>query len=106
MADLESLRHGADELLPEAPLEEQLARGEPLLVKLGIDPSTADIHLGHVVVLTKLALFQEAGHTVVLILGDFTARVGDPSGRDSTRPVLTPDQIEAKIGRASCRERE
>jgi len=95
MADLEILLRGADEVLPEGQLERQLARGEPLRVKLGIDPSTADIHLGHVVVLTKLAQFQDAGHTVVLILGDFTARVGDPSGRDTTRPVLTLDQIEA-----------
>src|SRR5262245_43598860 len=94
MADLEILLRGADEVLPEGQLEKQLARGEPLRVKLGIDPSTADIHLGHVVVLTKLAQFQEAGHTVVLIIGDFTARVGDPSGRDTTRPVLTPEQIE------------
>jgi tyrosyl-tRNA synthetase len=95
MADLEILKRGADEVLPEGALEKQLAKGEPLRVKLGIDPSTADIHLGHVVVLAKLAQFQEAGHTVVLIIGDFTARVGDPSGRDTTRPVLTPDQIEA-----------
>jgi tyrosyl-tRNA synthetase len=94
MSDLETLLRGADEALPEGVLEKQLAKGEPLRVKLGIDPSTADIHLGHVVVLTKLAQFQEAGHTVVLIIGDFTARVGDPSGRDTTRPVLTPDQIE------------
>jgi tyrosyl-tRNA synthetase len=95
MADLEILKRGADEALPEGALEKQLAKGEPLRVKLGIDPSTADIHLGHVVVLTKLAHFQEAGHTVVLIIGDFTARVGDPSGRDTTRPVLTPEEIEA-----------
>jgi tyrosyl-tRNA synthetase len=95
MADLETLMRGAEEVLPEGQLEKQLAKGEPLRVKLGIDPSTADIHLGHVVVLTKLAQFQQAGHTVVLIIGDFTARVGDPSGRDSTRPVLTPEQIEA-----------
>jgi tyrosyl-tRNA synthetase len=95
MSDLETLLRGADEALPEGELEKQLAKGEPLRVKLGIDPSTADIHLGHVVVLKKLAQFQEAGHTVVLIIGDFTARVGDPSGRDTTRPVLTPDQIEA-----------
>jgi tyrosyl-tRNA synthetase len=95
MADLETLRRGAEEVLPEGQLEKQLAKGEPLRIKLGIDPSTADIHLGHVVVLTKLAQFQESGHTVVLIIGDFTARVGDPSGRDTTRPVLTLDQIEA-----------
>ena len=95
MTDLEILKRGADEALPQGQLERQLAKGEPLRVKLGIDPSTADIHLGHVVVLTKLAQFQEAGHTVVLIIGDFTALVGDPSGRDTTRPVLTPEQIEA-----------
>ncbi len=95
MADLDILRRGAEEILPEGALEKQLAKREPLRVKLGIDPSTADIHLGHVVVLTKLAQFQEAGHTVVLIIGDFTARVGDPSGRDTARPVLTPDEIDA-----------
>src|SRR4029453_2296645 len=95
MSDLDILKRGADEILPDRALEMQLAKGDPLRVKLGIDPSTADIHLGHVVVLTKLAQFQQAGHTVVLIIGDFTARVGDPSGRDTTRPVLTPDQIEA-----------
>src|SRR5204863_4601941 len=95
MSDLETLMRGAQEVLPEGQLEKQLAKGEPLRVKLGIDPSTADIHLGHVVVLTKLAQFQEDGHTVVLIIGDFTARVGDPSGRDTTRPVLTPEEIEA-----------
>ena len=95
MTDLDTLRRGAEEILPDGALEKQLANGGPLRVKLGIDPSTADIHLGHVVVLEKLAQFQQAGHTVVLIIGDFTARVGDPSGRDTTRPVLTPDQIEA-----------
>src|SRR6476469_6805540 len=95
MSELETLTLGAEEIRPEGQLEKQLAKGEPLRVKLGIDPSTADIHLGHVVVLTKLAQFQEAGHTVVLIIGDFTALVGDPSGRDSTRPVLTSEQIES-----------
>jgi tyrosyl-tRNA synthetase len=95
MSELETLRLGAEEVLPEGLLEKQLAKGDSLRVKLGIDPSTSDIHLGHVVVLTKLAQFQEAGHTVVLIIGDFTARVGDPSGRDTTRPVLTPEEIEA-----------
>src|SRR3954453_6246812 len=95
MSDLEMLMRGVEEALPEGQLAKQLAKGDPLRVKLGIDPSTADIHLGHVVVLTKLAQFQQAGHTVVLIIGDFTALVGDPSGRDTTRPVLTPGQIEA-----------
>jgi tyrosyl-tRNA synthetase len=95
MSDLDILKRGADEVLPEGALEKQLGKGEPLRVKLGIDPSTADIHLGHVVVLAKLGQFQQAGHTVVLIIGDFTARVGDPSGRDTTRPVLTAEEIEA-----------
>lgn len=95
MADLHILRRGAEEILPEGRLEQQVAGGEPLRVKLGIDPTAPDIHLGHVVVLTKLAQFQEQGHRVVLIIGDFTARVGDPSGRDSQRPVLSPEQIDA-----------
>src|ERR1044071_5092341 len=95
MTDLDILKRGAEEALPEGALAEQLAKGAPLRVKLGIDPSTADIHLGHVVVLTQLAQLQAAGHTVVLIIGDSTAVVGDPSGRDTTRPVLTPERIEA-----------
>jgi tyrosyl-tRNA synthetase len=95
MADVDTLKRGAEEVLPDGILEEQLSSGKPLRVKLGIDPTAPDIHLGHVVVLTKLAQFQEAGHTVVLIIGDFTARVGDPSGRDTQRPVLTPDEIDA-----------
>ncbi|HEX8958906.1 MAG TPA: tyrosine--tRNA ligase, partial [Solirubrobacterales bacterium] len=72
---------------------EQLAAGGPLRVKLGIDPTTADIHLGHTVVLEKLREFQEAGHTVVLIVGDFTARIGDPSGRSTQRPVPSAEEI-------------
>ena len=95
MTDLDTLMIGVEEALPEGRLAEQLASGKPLRVKLGIDPSTPDIHLGHVVVLTKLAQFQRAGHTVVLIIGDFTARIGDPSGRDTTRPVLASEEIEA-----------
>ncbi len=95
MADLEVLLRGAEEALPEGALKKQLAGGEPLRVKLGIDPTAPDIHLGHVVVLTKLAQFQQQGHKVVLIIGDFTARVGDPSGRDSQRPILTPEEIDA-----------
>jgi tyrosyl-tRNA synthetase len=92
MADL---TRNAVDVLPEGRLAEQLASGKPLRVKLGIDPTTADIHLGHTVVLAKLREFQDAGHTVVLIIGDFTARVGDPSGRSSTRPLPSPEQIEA-----------
>ena len=81
--------------LPEGGLERKLGEGRPLRVKLGIDPTAPDIHLGHTVVLRKLREFQDAGHTVVLIIGDYTARVGDPSGRSTTRPVLSPEQIDA-----------
>jgi len=83
------------DVLPEGRLAEQIAAGSPLRVKLGIDPTTADIHLGHTVVLEKLREFQLAGHRVVLIIGDFTARVGDPSGRAAQRPVPTAEEIEA-----------
>jgi tyrosyl-tRNA synthetase len=86
---------GAVDVLPEGRLGEQLAEGRPLRVKFGVDPTMPDIHLGHAVVLTKLRQFQDAGHTVVLIIGDYTARVGDPSGRDTTRPVLSAEEIEA-----------
>ncbi len=89
------LARNAVEVLPEGRLTEQLAADRPLRVKLGIDPTTADIHLGHTVVLEKLREFQAAGHTVVLIIGDFTARVGDPSGRSAQRPVPSPDEIAA-----------
>jgi tyrosyl-tRNA synthetase len=89
------LTRNAVDVLPQGRLAEQLAGGRPLRVKLGIDPTTADIHLGHTVVLEKLREFQEQGHTVVLIIGDFTARVGDPSGRSTTRPLPSPEEIEA-----------
>ncbi len=86
---------GAVEALPEGRLAQQLGEGRPLRVKLGIDPTAPDIHLGHVVVLNKLRDFQAGGHTVVLIVGDYTARVGDPSGRSAERPVLSDDEIDA-----------
>jgi len=92
---VDELLSGAEEALPEGRLAEQLAEGGPLRVKLGIDPTAPDIHLGHCVVLSKLAQFQAAGHTVVLIIGDFTARVGDPSGRSAERPVLSAQEIDA-----------
>jgi tyrosyl-tRNA synthetase len=92
---LERLLAGSVDALPEGRLADQLAGEAPLRVKLGVDPTSPDIHLGHCVVLSKLRAFQDAGHTVVLIIGDLTARVGDPSGRDATRPVLSADQIEA-----------
>jgi len=89
------LARNSVECLPEGELERKLAPNRPLRVKLGIDPTAPDIHLGHTVVLQKLREFQDLGHTVVLIIGDYTARVGDPSGRSDTRPVLPPEEIEA-----------
>jgi tyrosyl-tRNA synthetase len=94
-ATARELVRGAVDVLPEGRLAEQLAEGRPLRVKLGVDPTSPDIHLGHTVVLTKLRAFQDVGHTVVLIIGDYTARVGDPSGRDATRPVLSAEDVEA-----------
>jgi len=81
--------------LPEGELERRLEEAGELRVKFGIDPTAPDIHLGHVVVLRKLREFQDAGHLVVLIIGDYTARVGDPSGRSAARPVLPPSEIDA-----------
>jgi tyrosyl-tRNA synthetase len=93
------LARNAVDSLPEGALAAKLAKAReqdrPLRVKLGIDPTAPDIHLGHAVVLRKLAEFQRAGHKVVLIIGDYTARVGDPSGRSELRPMLSPEQIEA-----------
>jgi len=89
------LKRNAVDVLPAGMLEEQLQAERPLRVKLGIDPTTADIHLGHTVVLEKLREFQAAGHHVVLIVGDFTARIGDPSGRSAQRPLPSPEEIVA-----------
>jgi tyrosyl-tRNA synthetase len=83
--------------LPQGELERKLTLGRPLRVKLGLDPTTADIHLGHTVVLQKLREFQDRGHKVVLIVGDYTARVGDPSGRSKTRPVVSGEEIDANL---------
>jgi tyrosyl-tRNA synthetase len=90
---LHSIKSGADDLVPEGDLLKKLGRGKPLRVKLGVDPTAPDLHLGHAVPLRKLRQFQDLGHTVVLIIGDFTALIGDPSGRNTTRPPLTAEQI-------------
>ncbi len=95
MSDATTLLARAIDVQPPGELERRLAEGTPLRVKLGVDPTAPDIHLGHAVVLGKLREFQDAGHTAVLIIGDWTARVGDPSGRSSTRPMLSADEIEA-----------
>ena len=89
------LSSGAAEIVPEGELGELLAIGRPLRVKLGVDPSRPDLTLGHAVVLRKLRQFQDAGHVAVLIIGDFTGRIGDPSGRSDTRPMLDPSELEA-----------
>lgn len=95
MSDAAALLGRAVDVQPPGELERRLAAGTPLRVKLGVDPTAPDIHLGHAVVLGKLREFQDAGHTAVLIIGDWTARVGDPSGRSSARPMLSADDIEA-----------
>lgn len=89
------IESGTDAIVPAAALLEKLGSGRPLRVKLGVDPTAPDLHLGHAVPLRKLRQFQDLGHTVVLIIGDFTAFIGDPSGRSATRPPLTFEQIEA-----------
>src|SRR3989344_5372916 len=90
---LARLKRGALSLVSDEELSKKLASGRVLRVKLGVDPTSADLHLGHSVVLTKLRQFQDLGHTAVLIIGDFTAVIGDPSGRDATRPTLTAIEV-------------
>ena len=93
-AQLAKLKRGAVDLHVEANLLERLSEGKPLKVKAGFDPTRPDLHLGHTVLLNKMRQFQELGHEVVFIVGDFTAQIGDPSGRSSTRPVPTREEIE------------
>src|SRR5438067_187327 len=93
-SDLETLLAGAGEVIPQASFREKLARGGPLRVKLGLDPTAPAVTLGWAVVLRKLRDFQRAGHTAVLIVGDFTARVGDPSGKSETRPRLSKEAVQ------------
>src|SRR3954470_16552356 len=91
-------KRGCDELLPEAEWVTKLARSEvtgvPLRIKLGLDPTAPDLHLGHTVVLNKLRQLQNLGHSVIFLIGDFTSMIGDPTGRNVTRPPLTKEQIE------------
>jgi tyrosyl-tRNA synthetase len=93
-AEHDAIYRNAVDVIPREELEARLSSGRKLRVKLGIDPTAPDIHLGFVVVLRKLRAFQELGHTAVLVIGDYTARVGDPSGRSKTRPILSPEQID------------
>ncbi|KRC70339.1 Tyrosine--tRNA ligase [compost metagenome] len=98
-ADLRIAKRGCDELLVESEFARKLAKsratGVPLRIKLGLDPTAPDIHLGHTVVLNKMRQLQDLGHNVIFLIGDFTSTIGDPSGRNSTRPPLTREQIEA-----------
>jgi tyrosyl-tRNA synthetase len=92
---LDEIRRGTDEILPEAQLVERLAMGKPLRVKAGFDPTAPDLHLGHTVLINKLKLMQDLGHEILFLIGDFTGLIGDPTGRNATRPPLTPEQIQA-----------
>src|ERR1700756_5747217 len=87
------LKQGAAQIINESELRDKLALGRPLRVKLGVDPTTSDIHLGHTIVLRKLRQFQDLGHQAILIIGDFTGMIGDPSGRSVTRPHLTHQEV-------------
>jgi len=92
---LDELRRGAAEVLLEADLLRKLQQGRPLRIKAGFDPTAPDLHLGHTVLINKMALFQRLGHEVIFLIGDFTGLIGDPSGRNATRPPLTPDDVKA-----------
>lgn len=87
------IKRGAEEVLVEAELVEKLKRGQPLRIKAGFDPTAPDLHLGHTVLINKLRQFQELGHQVIFLIGDFTGMIGDPSGKSATRPALTREQV-------------
>lgn len=94
-AQLTLIKRGIAELIDEKELRKKIARGKPLRIKVGFDPTAPDLHLGHTVVIQKMRHFQELGHHVVFLIGDFTGRIGDPSGRNETRPPLTEEQVMA-----------
>ncbi len=92
---MQELERGTDEVLPENGLEAKLKLGRPLVIKAGFDPTAPDLHIGHTVLINKMRQFQEYGHEVVFLIGDFTGMIGDPSGKNATRPALSPEQIQA-----------
>lgn len=94
---LSQIRRGTNEIISEEELVKKLNSGKKLRIKLGVDPTAPDLHLGHSVIINKLKTFQDLGHTIVFLIGDFTARIGDPSGRSATRPMMTEEQIMANI---------
>src|SRR5919107_3193164 len=91
---IQTIRRGADELIVEEELAKKLASGRKLRIKLGLDPTAPDLHLGHTVVINKLRDFQLLGHQVQFLIGDFTGMIGDPTGKNQTRPPLTREEIE------------
>jgi tyrosyl-tRNA synthetase len=92
---MQELIRGTEEVLPDGGLEAKLKKGRPLVVKTGFDPTAPDLHIGHTVLINKMRQFQEFGHEVVFLIGDFTGMIGDPSGKNTTRPALSPDEIKA-----------
>jgi tyrosyl-tRNA synthetase len=92
---LAEIRRGTEEILVEEELVEKLKTGKPLRIKAGFDPTAPDLHLGHTVLINKLRQFQQLGHTVVFLIGDFTGLIGDPTGKSATRPPLSPEEIAA-----------
>ncbi len=90
---LEILKRGVEEIIPEKGLEKKLNKNKPLIIKAGFDPTAPDLHLGHTVLINKLKQFQDLGHQVVFLIGDFTGMIGDPSGVSETRPILTVEQL-------------
>jgi tyrosyl-tRNA synthetase len=99
MATVEELTRNAVDVLPQGELERKLGRGRPLRVKLGIDPTAPDVHVGHAIPLQRMAAFERAGHVGVLIVGDYTGRIGDPSGLSAERPVLSDEEIDSNAKR-------
>ncbi|PZP63533.1 MAG: tyrosine--tRNA ligase, partial [Azospira oryzae] len=95
---LAQIRRGCDELISEAELIRKLERGRPLRVKAGFDPTAPDLHLGHTVLLNKLRQLQDLGHTALFLIGDFTGMIGDPTGKNTTRPALSREEIQANAG--------
>src|SRR5476651_1841668 len=94
-SQLAEIKRGAREVLVESELLEKLKKGQPLRIKAGFDPTAPDLHLGHTVLLNKMRQFQQLGHEVIFLIGDFTGMIGDPSGKNTTRPTLTPEEVQA-----------
>ncbi len=91
---MQQIKRGVDEILVESELRTKLARGKPLNIKAGFDPTAPDLHLGHTVLINKMRQFQELGHHVMFLIGDFTGMIGDPTGKSVTRPALTAEEIQ------------